>query len=209
MMQPDEIRGNRIGVMSFLASCEASSLKARSCLIAPSSNGPSFYVSSVAFQTLSSYWPTKRIECRLSPHKTCMSARAPELISPGVVRNGYPKQTPVGFGAVPTASLTVVRLFFGAIDSCTEYSGVEPIKRLVSKLPLVRLEGSLVTGGFMTNLRERPLRLETALTRDYINRPEKMRELSVFRPRWFDHPMVYVFAWVLLGIAFVAALMKL
>lgn len=61
----------------------------------------------------------------------------------------------------------------------------------------------------MTNLRERPLRLETALTRDYINRAEKMREIEASQPKWTDHPMVYVMAWVVFGILFVYVLMKL
>lgn len=59
----------------------------------------------------------------------------------------------------------------------------------------------------MANLRDRPLRLEQALTRDYINRAEKMREIEGRIGRWTDHPMVSVAAWVGLGILFVYAIM--
>lgn len=61
----------------------------------------------------------------------------------------------------------------------------------------------------MANLREQPLRLESALTRDYINQAAKMREIEarVSRDRW--HPIWQVFGWVVVGIFLTWALMSL
>ena len=109
-IKTDEIRGNRIGVMSFLASCEASSLKARSCLIAPDSRGP-FYCSSVVVSRFtlhaltrktavggardwlsnSQEWePMKRMSGSPAQKGRCVNPRrrcgAPEL--PGSINNG-------------------------------------------------------------------------------------------------------------------------
>lgn len=61
----------------------------------------------------------------------------------------------------------------------------------------------------MTNLRERPLRLEVSLTREYINRAEKMAEIET-RLRQRDwHPMAVVFAWVVAGLVVTWALLNL
>ncbi len=52
----------------------------------------------------------------------------------------------------------------------------------------------------MTNLRDRPLRLEAALTRDYINQAEKMREIDrrMSKKQW--HPMTMTLIFVLIGV---------
>lgn len=52
----------------------------------------------------------------------------------------------------------------------------------------------------MTNLRDRPLRLEAALTRDYINQAEKMREIErrLNRKQW--HPATMTLLFVVLGV---------
>lgn len=52
----------------------------------------------------------------------------------------------------------------------------------------------------MTNLRERPLRLEVSLTREYINRAEKMAEIEARLQQRDWHPMAVVFAWAVAGI---------
>lgn len=61
----------------------------------------------------------------------------------------------------------------------------------------------------MTNLRERPLRLESSLTMDYINRAQKMREIDELIERREEHPVRQTFLWVLLGVLVVAILMSL
>lgn len=50
------------------------------------------------------------------------------------------------------------------------------------------------------NLRDRPLRLEAALTRDYINQAEKMREIErrLHQMQW--HPSAVTLLFVLCGV---------
>lgn len=143
-MMTDEIRGNRIGVMSFLASRETSSLKARRCLIAPSSRGPFLLlvcsVSNALFllahkeNRVSAVAAEDTHECPCSGADISVgsSQRLSETNASGFWGSSHGQ---------PHSSVTV----FGAIDSCTEHSGVEPIKRLVSKLPLVFLGGIYVS----------------------------------------------------------------
>lgn len=60
----------------------------------------------------------------------------------------------------------------------------------------------------MTNLRDRPLRLEAALTRDYINRPQKMKEIErgLTKKNWY--PAAVAVLCVLCGIIVWVALMQ-
>lgn len=50
----------------------------------------------------------------------------------------------------------------------------------------------------MMNLREQPLRLERALTQDYINRAVKMREIEERIARDREHPIWAVVYWIVL-----------
>lgn len=61
----------------------------------------------------------------------------------------------------------------------------------------------------MTNLRERPLRLEVSLTQDYINRAVKMAEIEARMNQKALHPMAVVFAWVVAGVVVTWALLNL
>lgn len=60
----------------------------------------------------------------------------------------------------------------------------------------------------MTNLRERPLRLESSLTMDYINRAQKMREIEARLAKKPVHPMAVVFAWAVVGVLATWALLN-
>ncbi len=86
-MMTDEIRGNRIGVMSFLASFTASSLKARSCLIAPSSRGP-FYCSSVVVNRSPVHARKERNALKAGPGASALP-RGNDLLSSAPTRTSY------------------------------------------------------------------------------------------------------------------------
>lgn len=61
----------------------------------------------------------------------------------------------------------------------------------------------------MTSLRDKPLRIEPSLTRDYINRATKMREMDERRQNAYRHPMETVAYWVALGFLLFLILMNL